>query len=38
LKETNPEKDLEDIVRALIKKRSCRIIKNIIDKDGDKNE
>jgi hypothetical protein len=38
LKEINLGRDLEDIVRALIKKRSCRIIKNIIDKDGDKNE
>jgi len=38
LKEINLGRDLEDIVRAPIKKRSCRIIKNIIDKDGDKNE
>jgi hypothetical protein len=38
LKGTSLEKDQEDIVRALIKKRSCKIIKNTIDKDGDKNE
>tara|TARA_R110002012_G_scaffold26369_1_gene85775 strand:+ start:766 stop:906 length:141 start_codon:yes stop_codon:yes gene_type:complete len=34
----NQGRDLEDIVKILIKKRSCRIIKNIIDRDGDKNE
>jgi hypothetical protein len=38
LKEINLGRDLEDIVRTLIKKRSCKIIKNTIDKDGDKNE
>jgi hypothetical protein len=38
LKEINLENDLEDIVRAQTKKRSCNTIKNTIDKDGDKNE
>jgi hypothetical protein len=38
LKEISLGKDLEDIVKALIKKRSCKIIKNTIDKDGDRNE
>jgi len=38
LKEISLEKDLEDIVKVLIRKKSCKIIKNTIDKDGDKNE
>jgi hypothetical protein len=31
----NLENDLENIQRVLIKKRSCNIIKNIIDKEED---
>jgi hypothetical protein len=38
LKGISLEKGHGDIVRALIKKRSCKIIKNIIDKEGGKNE
>jgi hypothetical protein len=38
LKEISLGKDLEDILKALTKKRSCKIIKNTIDKDGDRNE
>jgi hypothetical protein len=38
LKEINLGKDLEGIQKTQIKKRSCNTTKNIIDKDGDKNE
>jgi len=38
VKEINLGKDLEDMLKALIKKRSCNTIKNTIDKDVDKNE
>jgi hypothetical protein len=37
LKEISLGKGLEDIVKLLIKKRNCKIIKNIIDRGEDKN-
>tara|TARA_R100001480_G_scaffold107822_1_gene109716 strand:- start:2013 stop:2144 length:132 start_codon:yes stop_codon:yes gene_type:complete len=36
-KEINLGKDLEDIVKILTRKKSCKIIKNTIDRDVDKN-
>jgi hypothetical protein len=38
LKGISLEKGHGDIVRIPTKKRSCKIIKNIIDKEGEKNE
>jgi hypothetical protein len=37
LKEINLGKDPEDTVSHPIKKRNCKIIKNIIDKEEDQN-
>tara|TARA_R110002012_G_scaffold193182_2_gene360803 strand:+ start:6055 stop:6180 length:126 start_codon:yes stop_codon:yes gene_type:complete len=37
LKEINLEKDLVGIRKAPIKKRNCKTIRNIIDRDEDKN-